>query len=191
MKKIIILSFLLFSISSYKNSDTDNYFLKIKDKAKQALKYCKENNLNTDLCILVDMDIHSGKNRLFVYDFNTDSVLNSALCSHGCCASEWGTDLTKEFPLFSNVPDSHCSSLGKYKIGKRGYSNWGININYKLHGLEKTNNNAFSRVIVLHSWDMITDYEVFPEGTPEGWGCPSVSNNQMKYLDKLLKKTKS
>jgi len=191
MKKLIILSFLLFSISSYKSSDTDNYFLKIKDKAEQALKYCKENNLNTDLCILVDMDIHSGKNRLFVYDFKTDSVLNSALCSHGCCASEWGTDLTKESPLFSNIPDSHCSSIGKYKIGKRGYSNWGININYKLHGLEKTNNNAFSRVIVLHSWDIISDHEVFPEGTPEGWGCPSVSNNQMKYIDKLLKKTKT
>ena len=96
----------------------------------------------------------------------------------------------KTKPEFSNVPDSHCSSLGKYLVAERGWSGWGIHVNYKLDGLETTNSNARKRVIVLHSWDAISDEEVFPRGTPEGWGCPSVSNNTMRRLDAKLKENK-
>lgn len=162
----------------------------IQPKALKAKEFCVANGLNTNICILIDMSIHSGKNRLFVYDLKKDSVISSALCSHGCCNNEWAADSTKTTPKFNNIPESHCSSIGKYKIGKRGYSNWGINVNYRLHGLEYTNNNAYSRAIVLHSWEMITENETFPEGTPEGWGCPAVSNQQMRALDSLLKKEK-
>ena len=158
----------------------------VRNKSVEALKYCKEKNLNTDLCILIDMSVHSGKFRLHVYDFKTDSIISSGLCSHGCGKKPWSRDLTKTSPLFSNIPDSHLSSLGKYRIGKRGYSNWGIHVNYRLHGLENTNSNALSRDIVLHSWERITDLETFPNGTPEGWGCPAVSNNTMRNLDSLL-----
>tara|TARA_R110000850_G_scaffold192373_3_gene319255 strand:- start:127 stop:684 length:558 start_codon:yes stop_codon:yes gene_type:complete len=156
-------------------------------KAHEALRYCEQNDMNTEFCLLVDMSRHSGKNRLFVYQFANDSILSAGLCSHGCCDGAWGSDQSKEEPKFNNIPESHCSSLGKYKIGSRGYSNWGININYKLHGLEASNSKAFSRAIVLHSWDMVGDNETYPSGTPEGWGCPAVSNNQMKFLDGLLK----
>ena len=160
----------------------------LSSKAKQAKIFAEENGLNTNLCILIDMSIHSGKNRLFIYDFKKDSIMDHGLCAHGCCDNEWSSDSTKTTPYFSNIPESHCSSLGKYKVGKRGYSNWGININYRLHGLESTNNNAYSRAIVLHSWDMIADNEIHPAGSPEGWGCPAVSNNFMMKLDSLLKK---
>ena len=116
------------------------------------------------------MSIHSGKKRLFLYDLKDKKIVQSGLCSHGCGEAPWGEDETKETPLFSNVPDSHLSSIGKYRIGKRGYSNWGIHVNYKLHGLEATNSKAYSRFIVLHSWDAIEDEETFPQGAPEGWG---------------------
>ncbi len=33
------------------------------EKAKEALEYCKNKGFNTDFCILVDMGIHSGKDR--------------------------------------------------------------------------------------------------------------------------------
>ena len=158
----------------------------IQPKAIKAKEFCEVNELNTNICILIDMSLHSGKNRLFVYDFKKDSVISSALCAHGCCNNEWAADNTKTTPEFNNIPDSHCSSLGKYKIGNRGYSNWGINVNYRLHGLEYANNNAYSRDIVLHSWGMITNHETFPEGTPEGWGCPALSNQQMRKLDSIL-----
>ncbi|WP_317616906.1 murein L,D-transpeptidase catalytic domain-containing protein, partial [Elizabethkingia miricola] len=42
-----------------------------------------------------------------------------------------------------------------------------------MHGLEETNSNALKRVIVFHSWDKMSDEEVFPKGSPEGWGCPA------------------
>jgi len=158
-------------------------------KAKEAFDYCKKHNYDTDFCVLVDMRIHSGKNRMFIWDFKSDSILNSGLCSHGCGDNPWGADETKKTPIFSNTPDSHLSSLGKYKIGKRGYSQWGINVNYKLHGLDATNKNAYKRYIVLHSWEMVPNQVIYPEGTPEGWGCPAVSNDMMKTLDKRLKTT--
>lgn len=186
MKLLLIFSLLIAYCSTNHTSPTKA--INIQNRADTAFNYCKENQLNTDICILVDMSIHSGKKRLFIYDFSSDSIVNTSLCSHGCCDSEWGEDNTKEAPIFSNTPDSHCSSIGMYKIGKRGYSNWGININYKLHGLEKTNSKAYARFIVLHSWDMIPEGEVYPDGTPEGWGCPAVSNKQMRILDKYLSK---
>ena len=157
-------------------------------KAIEAFAYVKKHHFNTKLAILVDMSIHSGKNRLFVYHFKKQEIVTQGLCSHGCCNEPWGADYSKDKPVFSNTPESHCSSLGKYKIGKRGYSNWGINVNYKLHGLEASNSNAFKRVIVLHSWEEVANTEVYPNGTPEGWGCPAVSNSFMQELDNLLQK---
>jgi hypothetical protein len=157
------------------------------EKAKEALEYCKNQGFNTDFCILVDMGIHSGKDRMFIWDFNSSSIAQSGLCSHGCGDSPHSGDETKTAPIFSNISDSHLSSLGKYKIGKRGYSNWGIHINYKLHGLETSNVNAYRRLIVLHSWEIVSNIPIYPNGTPEGWGCPAVSNDMMKILDKKLK----
>ena len=155
--------------------------------AKEALAFCQEKGYSTNFCVLIDMSIHSGKYRLFVWDFAQNKATEKGLCSHGCCDSPWGTDETKTNPVFKNVNGSHCSSLGKYKIGKRGYSNWGINVNYKLHGLESTNKKAYERLIVLHSWNEVPTEETYPNGTPEGWGCPAVSNQLMQTLDKKLK----
>lgn len=164
---------------------------KMRLRAQEAQNFIKEKNYNAQHCYLLDMSIHSGKNRFFVYDLKKDSLLFQGLVSHGCCDKPWGTDSTKQTPHFSNVTNSHCSSLGKYKIGKRGYSNWGIHVNYKLHGLDTTNSNAYERFIVLHSWNAVSNTETYPMGTPEGWGCPAVSNTMMKRVDSLLKKAKA
>ncbi len=163
---------------------------RLQTKINESYKYCLKNDLNTEYAILIDMSIHSGKKRLFMVNLETSSIVSSGLCSHGCCESVWESDLTANNPTFSNIPESHCSSKGKYRIGKRGYSSWGININYKLHGLEESNSNVYKRIIVLHSWNMVPENELFPQGTPEGWGCPAVSNGHMRKIDSLLKKQK-
>ncbi|WP_044206891.1 murein L,D-transpeptidase catalytic domain-containing protein [Flammeovirga sp. OC4] len=164
---------------------------RVQQKAEKALTYCKENNLSQNYCILIDMGIHSGNLRFFVYDFAKKEVIKKALVAHGCGDAYWSDDQTRAKPQFSNVPESHLSSLGKYRMGKRGVSSWGIKINYKMHGLESTNSNAYKRIIVLHSWERVKDKETFPIGTPEGWGCPAVSNDTMRYLDTLLKQNKN
>lgn len=160
---------------------------KIKQKAQEAFQFCTAKKYNTEQCILIDMSIHSGKDRFFLWDFNKDTITYSSLVSHGCYIYGWNKENSKENPVFSNDNDSHCSSLGKYKIGERGVSQWGIKVKYLLHGLDKTNSNAVAREIVLHSWDAISAKEIYPNGTPEGWGCPAVSNICMQTIDPWLK----
>jgi hypothetical protein len=160
----------------------------LENKAKEALEFCKKNKYNQDFCFLIDMSIHSGLNRFFVYDFKKDTLSMSMLVGHGCGNYPWSSDWTRAKPSFSNVDGSHCSSLGKYKIGKRAYSDWGIHIKYVLHGLEKTNSNAESRFVVFHSWEKVPEKEIYPDGTPEGWGCPTISNENMKVIDPMLQK---
>lgn len=154
----------------------------------EAIQYTENNNLNTDYAIFIDMSIHSGLNRFYLYNFQTNEIELSCLVSHGCCSNPWGQDHSKVNPIFSNVRESHCSSLGKYRLSiKSSYSNWGINIKYLLYGLDDSNSNALDRTIVLHSWEKIDDVEVYPNGTPEGWGCPAISNNNMRQLHNILK----
>ncbi|WP_330745562.1 murein L,D-transpeptidase catalytic domain-containing protein [Chryseobacterium sp. CP-77] len=162
---------------------------KIKSKAKEALKFCDSKNLSKDFCILIDMSLHSGVNRFFIWDFKNNKISKQYLVGHGCGSNSWSKDDSKANPAFSNEDGSHLSSLGKYKLEGRGYSDWGINIKYLMHGLEETNNNALKRFIVFHSWDMMSDNEVFPNGSPEGWGCPTVSNNAMKEIDPMIQKS--
>lgn len=123
---------------------------------------------------------------MYIWDFAKDTFTKSFLVSHGCGRSSWGVDQSKEDPVVNNIPDSHCSSVGKYIIGDRAYSQWGINIKYWLKGMESTNNNAVKRLIVLHGWGKMTSDEIYPLGSAESWGCPAVSNEVMTYLDELL-----
>lgn len=160
---------------------------KTKTKAKEARAFCATKNFNTSFCILIDMSLHSGVNRFFIWDFQKDTITHSFLVGHGCGSNTWSSDDSKDNPTFSNKDGSHCSALGKYKLGERGYSNWGIHIKYLMHGLEATNNNALARTIVFHSWDEVEDEEIYPDGTAEGWGCPTVSNKSMQVIDPKLK----
>lgn len=170
--------------SEIKTVDYSEYF-------KEAKQYCKTNKLNQDKFILIDLGLHSGLQRFFVYDFQQKKIIKSYIVSHGCGDNQWGKTSSKENAPVSNEFDSHCSSLGKYVISDRGVSQWGIKVNYLLQGKEKTNSNAVNRAIVLHSWEAVPNDEVYPEGTPEGWGCPAVSNESMTEIDKILKQNKN
>ncbi|MBC8048201.1 MAG: murein L,D-transpeptidase catalytic domain family protein [Fimbriimonadaceae bacterium] len=159
------------------------------NRSEEAFTFCTKKKYNTDYCLLINMQKHSGTFRFYVWDFNAKHAVDSGLVSHGCCDKLWSNDESKEKVQFSNVPESHCSSLGKYRVGKRGVSNWGIKVNYLIHGLEATNNNAVERSVVLHSWEAITDAEIYPKGSAESWGCPAVSNAFMQRLDERLQKS--
>lgn len=152
---------------------------------KEAKRFCSANDMNTEFFLLADLNTHSGKKRLFLWDFNKGAV-DTFLVSHGCGPYRWASDQSKESPVISNMKDSHCSSIGKYRLGERGYSNFGGKVKYILQGLEDTNSNAQSRTIVFHSWEAVTDYEIFPIGTAEGWGCPAISINAFNKIDKRI-----
>lgn len=160
--------------------------IKTKKKAEEALAFCKSKKMNTDFCILIDMSLHSGLSRFIIWDFKEQKISNKYLVGHGCGSNSWSSDESKDNPKFSNEDGSHLSALGKYQLGERGRSDWGIHVKYLMHGLEETNNNALKRFIVFHSWDLMSDKEVYPKGSPEGWGCPTISNNAMKELDPII-----
>lgn len=160
-------------------------------KAAEALVYVQKKKMNTHKCILINMRVHSGLPRWVEWDFKQKRIVSATQVTHGCGTAAWSGDATKSEPVFSNTPDSHLSSLGRYKIGERGPSQWGIGVKYLLHGMDTSNNNALKRYIVLHSWDKVSDMPTYPNGAPESWGCPAVSNDYMSYIDKVLKAEKT
>lgn len=160
---------------------------RLKAKADSAFIFAKEKDLDLKHAFLVDFSLHSGKNRFFIWDFEKDTVIHSSLCAHGM--GKGSNRSTYTDIKFSNVEGSYCSSLGKYRTGIRSYSQWGINVHYKLHGYEKTNDNAFQRIVVLHSYELVPETETYPQHLPLGYsqGCPVINDAVMRKVDELLK----
>ncbi len=163
--------------------ETKNQNIDYKPYHQQAIDFIQDNGFNQNFYYLVDLGKHPGLKRMYRYDIQKDSIMERMLVTHGACdVNSANPDKWKE-AKFSNVPESHCSSKGKFEIGKRDYSSWGINVKYWIKGLESTNDNAVERVVVLHSWEAVPDEEVYPEPIALSWGCPAVSNTEMKKLD--------
>lgn len=160
--------------------------ISLENRAKEAYAYSKVNGFDLEHTILIDFSRHSGKNRFFVWDFKANKPIIESLVAHGY--GNTGFESSNQNIVFSNIPNSYTSSLGKYKLGARSYSKWGINIHYKMHGLEATNSNAFHRYIVLHSYQSIPNEETYPTYLPMGFsqGCPVIDDETMKKVDKLL-----
>ena len=184
--------FLVMILSFLCCNNTENNLEASKDYSKihtEALAFCQKEGFDENYYFLVDLSIHSGKSRFFIYDFKTKKVVDKNLVTHGSC-DQFEENPTKwEKVRFDNRVDSHCSMKGKYKIGNRDYSSWGINVKYWLHGLEESNKSAVKRVVVLHSWNAVKNNEVYPKFAPLSWGCPAVSNEFMENLDTRLQKS--
>lgn len=95
-----------------------NDLRKIEEKAREAKEFVAQNGMNQDWCLLLDFSYDLYTRRLIVYDLKSNEIIRRELVSHGN-----GGGSTPSKPVFSNVEGSFCSSLGKYKIGKRAYSN--------------------------------------------------------------------
>lgn len=141
---------------------------KIDSVGKLAAAFCKSNKLNSAYCFLIDVSISSGRKRFFVYNLKTKNIISSGLIAHGCCNTQF-----LEQASFSNEKGCGCSSLGKYKTGIKYTGRFGIA--YKLHGLENSNNNAYERAVVLHSYYSVPDDVTYPKPICNSLGCPMVS----------------
>lgn len=188
MKHFLLLAILSFLCcnNAERNIDAPKDYSKIH---AEALTFCQKEKFGEEYYFLIDLSVHSGKNRFFIYDFASKKVLEKSLVTHGSCDQFEENPEKWEKVKFDHRVDSHCSMKGKYKIGNRDYSSWGINVKYWLHGLEASNINAEKRVVVLHSWNAVKNKEVFPKYSPLSWGCPAVSNEFMKKLDIRLQQS--
>jgi hypothetical protein len=156
------------NIASKKGKDNTETMLRLNKKALTARAYVAAHDFNAERCFLIDMRLPSGEKRFFVYNLQEDSIETSGLVTHGS-----GVNNPSNTPTFSNTPNSNCTSLGKYRIGKPYQGKFGLA--YKLYGLENSNSKAFERFVVLHSHECVPNGEVAPQVICESWGCPTVA----------------
>lgn len=131
----------------------------------------KYNLQNQKIVVLVDYGKSIYSTRFFVVSPRKKKVIFATTSGHGYKS---GIFYASEF---SNVPRSHKSSLGLYRVGSEYNGKFGRS--RKLHGLSKTNSLAYRRFIVFHGQP---SYKLW------SLGCITVPNNDIKKVLKLLKK---
>jgi len=166
-----------------KKGVSENVSLKLKQKATGLAAFTKTHGYNEQHCFMIDMNIHSGKQRFFIYNLKKDSIESAGLVTHGA-----GSVTGNETLFFSNTPGGNCTSLGKYKIGNPYRGKFGLA--YKLYGLDATNNKAFERFVVLHAHECVPVSEVFPLTICPSFGCPTVAPAFLKKLSGYLDKSR-
>jgi hypothetical protein len=149
--------------------------IKVNNSSNELKLYALKNKCNTKYAFVADMRIPSFKKRFFVFDLTKDSVINTGYVAHGTGSETYRNEL-----VFSNIPDSRCTSLGKYKIGASYKGMYGFS--YRLNGLDSSNSKALERAIVLHGHSCIPEvaYDDYP--LCFSYGCPMVS---VKFLQTL------
>ena len=155
--------------------------IKLHSKAVIAKSFVRDRDFNDNYCFLLDMSLPSGQNRFFVYDLQKDTISSSGLVTHGRCNEDW-----LKGRKYNNTVGGGCTSLGKYKIGYSYKGRFGLA--FKLYGLDKTNDNAFKRYVVLHAHECVPANEIEGE-ICQSDGCPTVSPEYLEHLEKLIKKS--
>ena len=130
---------------------------------------------------MIDYSLPSSEPRLWVFDLQHHKLLFEELVSHG----QGSGDAQAE--TFSNIPDSHQSSIGLFRTmnsyyGRNGYS-------LRLEGLEPdVNDMAFERAIVIHGADYVSDAFITKTGRlGRSHGCPAVREDVTYPLINSLK----
>lgn len=133
------------------------------------------------LLTLVDYTKPSSERRLWVIDLKHFKILFNTWVAHGKNSGLVSAS------SFSNAPGSLKSSLGVFVTdesyqGGNGYS-------LRLKGLEnKINNNAYSRNIVFHGANYVSEAMAKNTGrVGHSWGCLAVSRDVVKPLINTIK----
>ena len=170
--------------SSNNENNTNTQAFNPFEKLSEYQRLIKRKHLNIQYVFVVDYSEHSGKKRMYVLDILKKKVVRKMMVAHGAKSETkigYATD-------FSNVPESNKSSLGYAIVNTRAYSQWGIHVKYWLDGISRTNTNMRKRVMVLHSYRMVPSFETYPLPIVTSLGCVMISEDDMIYLDKLIKK---
>lgn len=169
-------------ITTEPESGLDTYPIDLMQaRIRELAGYATENNYSTEYAFIINLGLKSGKKRFFLVDLLHSTIIKSGLVAHGRGKEKF--TLHKEY---SNTLGSACSSLGLYKVGPayRG----GFGKSFRLIGLEKTNNNALSRAIVLHSMGCIPNKEI-PYPICQSEGCPSLSPEFLEEISPVIMKS--
>lgn len=150
----------------------------------QAKNYTKANKLSKRYFLLADLGVHSGKKRLFLYDFKLQRFTESFMVLHG---KGHNGRTSRRIAEFSNKPKSYCSSLGKYILNHDEKVSLSYGHKFLLKGMQASNSNAEVRQIVLHPSRYAPNNEKFPKYlNANSKGCPAVSPDSFEILEDVI-----
>lgn len=120
------------------------------------------------LLTIVDFNKSSTQKRLWIIDLAQQKLLFNTFVAHGQGS---GGDRPDKF---SNLPNSHQSSLGFYVTSEIYHGKHGLSM--KLDGMDKGfNSNAKERAVVIHGADYVSQEFVNQRGRlGRSHGCPAL-----------------
>lgn len=130
---------------------------------------------NTTTAVIVDYSQISTLKRLYLIHFDT-GLIERFYVAHGIRSG------VLESRSFSNQMDSWKSSLGFY-YAKGSYNSSKNGPSLYLEGIDRSNNNARNRLIVMHGAKYVSDEFISKNGRL-GWsqGCFAVGLEALPYL---------
>ena len=153
---------------------------RIPESYAQVIKNRLTPHFNQQYAFFIDLEKPSNEYRFYVLNLVENKIINRGLCCNGKTDSKGNV-------IYSNVPNSFCSSKGAYKIGSSYVGKFGKA--FKLHGQDSTNSNAYIRNVVLHSFTLIprrlSIFKLF-----QSEGCPTVNPGFLKELDYYITNSK-
>ncbi|WP_423149003.1 murein L,D-transpeptidase catalytic domain family protein [Rubrolithibacter danxiaensis] len=144
---------------------------KVFRKAVTGYYNLKSKNLlsaNRQIVTIVDFNRSSRTKRLWIIDLENKKLLFNTLVAHGQGSGE---DMATDF---SNVAESHQSSLGFYVTTDIYYGKHGRSL--KLDGMDTNfNTNALDRSVVVHGAEYVSQGFINQHGRlGRSYGCPAV-----------------
>jgi len=137
-----------------------------------------------DWLSIVDYDLPSTKERMFIIDLKRRGLFKKVLVAHG---KNTGWNYAKNF---SNKPQSLQSSLGFYTTAETYSGKYGHSL--RLDGLDPNFNcKARDRAIVMHGADYVSRDFIVREGRlGRSWGCLSLTRAQStQIIDKVTQRS--
>jgi hypothetical protein len=139
--------------------------------------------LSTEKAIItiIDFSKKSSQKRLWIVDLKQNKLLFNTLVAHGQGS---GLDMATNF---SNIPNSHQSSLGFYVTSETYLGKHGLSM--KLEGMDKGfNTNARDRAVVVHGAEYVSQSFVNQTGRlGRSHGCPALPVELTKTIINTIK----
>lgn len=135
----------------------------------------------TNKLAIIDFSMPSDQKRLWILDLKNGKYVVEDYVSHGVKSGN------KFSNSFSNIQESHQSSIGLFKASESYYGSHGYSL--RLDGLEKgVNDNARKRNIVIHSANYVSEKFISSYGRAgRSHGCPAVDSGVIKEVVDNLK----
>ena len=142
--------------------------------ALEAYEQAEEGGfVRREVLTIIDYEIPSFQQRLWVIDMKVGRVLYQEWVAHGMGKPRGSGGTMEEALSFSNDMGTLKSSLGLFITAETYYGRHGYSL--KLDGLEEgVNDNARERLIVLHGAQYVSENRADDRLIGRSWGCPAV-----------------